>query len=48
MVKREVVMRVRVAMKKRAEQQAFAAKNLNYVMDTYIPDKLKNTKTWLP
>ncbi len=33
---------------KRAEQQAFAKYNLNYVMDKYLPEKLKNTKTWLP
>jgi DNA topoisomerase-6 subunit A len=35
-------------MKKRAEQQAFAKHNLNYVMDKYLPDKLKNRKSWLP
>lgn len=33
---------------KRAEQQAFAKYTLNYVMDKYLPDKLKNAKTWLP
>lgn len=33
---------------KRAEQQAFAAYNLNYVMDVYLPAKLKDHKTWLP
>ena len=33
---------------KRAEQQAFAAYNLNYVMDEYLPRKLKDAKTWLP
>jgi len=32
----------------RAEQQAFAKYNLNYVMDKYLPEKLKNQKTWLP
>lgn len=37
-----------VAMKKRAEQQAFAKHHLNFVMDTYLPEKLKNPKTWLP
>ena len=37
-----------VAMKKRAEQQAFAKHHLNFVMDTYLPEKLKNQKTWLP
>jgi len=35
-------------MKKRAEQQAFAAHSLNYVIDVYLPEKLKNPKTWLP
>ncbi len=33
---------------KRAEQQAFAKYNLNYVMDKYLPEKLKNKKSWLP
>ncbi|MFT4308795.1 MAG: DNA topoisomerase VI [Candidatus Woesearchaeota archaeon] len=37
-----------VKMKKRAEQQAFAAKDLNYVMDEYLPAKLKDQSTWLP
>lgn len=37
-----------VKMKKRAEQQAFAKHHLNYVMDKYLPEKLKNEKTWLP
>lgn len=32
----------------RAEQQALAAWGLNYVIDTYLPEKLKNPKTWLP
>ncbi|MBU0535834.1 MAG: DNA topoisomerase IV subunit A [Nanoarchaeota archaeon] len=32
---------------KRAEQQAFAKYNLNYVIDNYLPQKLKNTKSWL-
>lgn len=32
----------------RAEQQAFAKYNLNYVIDKYLPDKIGNTKTWLP
>ena len=32
----------------RAEQQAFAKYNLNYVMDKYLPEKLKNKKSWLP
>ena len=35
-------------MKKRAEQQAFAARDLNYVMDEYLPAKLKDASTWLP
>ncbi len=37
-----------VHMKKRAEQQALAAWGLNYVMEKYLPDKLKNPKSWLP
>ena len=35
-------------MKKRAEQQAFAAHDLNYVMTKYLPEKLANQKKWLP
>ncbi len=35
-------------MKVRAEQQALAAWGLNFVIDQYLPDKLKNPKTWLP
>ena len=35
-------------MGKRAEQQAFAAHSLNFVMDTYLPAKLKNPKSFLP
>jgi len=35
-------------MKVRAEQQALAAWGLNYVIDTYLPEKIKNPKTWLP
>jgi DNA topoisomerase VI subunit A len=35
-------------MKVRAEQQALAKWGLNYVMDKYLPDKIKNNKTWLP
>lgn len=35
-------------MKVRAEQQALAAWGLNYVIDTYLPEKIKNQKTWLP
>jgi DNA topoisomerase-6 subunit A len=37
-----------VKMKKRVEQQAFAAHSLNYVIDKYLPEKLKNPKKWLP
>lgn len=37
-----------IKMKVRAEQQALAKWGLNYVMDTYLPEKLKNTKSWLP
>lgn len=32
----------------RAEQQALAQWGLNYVIDTYLPEKLKSPKTWLP
>lgn len=32
----------------RAEQQAFAAHTLNYVMDEYLPFKLKHPETFLP
>ncbi len=35
-------------MKKRVEQQAFAQHSLNYVIDTYLPEKLKNPSKWLP
>ncbi|MFH1650094.1 MAG: hypothetical protein ABIA93_06095 [Candidatus Woesearchaeota archaeon] len=35
-------------MKVRAEQQALAAWGLNYVIDTYLPEKLKDEKSWLP
>jgi DNA topoisomerase-6 subunit A len=37
-----------VGMKVRAEQQALAKWGLNYVIEKYLPDKLKNSKTWLP
>ena len=33
---------------KRAEQQALAKWGLNYVIDKYLPDKLKDAKSWLP
>tara|TARA_Y100000310_G_scaffold343661_1_gene452326 strand:+ start:751 stop:1866 length:1116 start_codon:yes stop_codon:yes gene_type:complete len=32
----------------RAEQQALAKWGLNYVMEKYLPKKLKNEKSWLP
>ncbi len=44
----EKAIRLQLKMGKRAEQQAFAAYDLNYVMNTYLKDKLKNSKTWLP
>lgn len=34
--------------KVRAEQQALAKWGLNYVIDRYLPEKLKNPKSWLP
>ena len=37
-----------IKMKVRCEQQAFSAHSLNYVMEKYLPDKIKNHKTWLP
>jgi len=36
------------SMKVRAEQQALAKWGLNFVVTKYLPDKLKNSKTWLP
>ncbi len=35
-------------MKVRAEQQALAAHGLNFVISTYLPEKLKDPKSWLP
>jgi len=35
-------------MKVRAEQQALAKWGLNYVIDAYLPKKIKDPKTWLP
>jgi DNA topoisomerase-6 subunit A len=32
----------------RAEQQALARWGLNYVIETYLPNKLANTKQFLP
>jgi len=37
-----------IKMKARAEQQALAKWGLNFVIDKYLPDKLKDQKTWLP
>jgi len=37
-----------VKMKARAEQQAFAKMGLNFVIETYLPDKIKDHSTWLP
>jgi len=37
-----------IKMEVRAEQQALAKWGLNYVIDTYLPEKLKNHKTFLP
>ena len=41
-VKQQITMGVR------AEQQAFAKHHLNFVMDTYLPEKLANKKKMLP
>jgi DNA topoisomerase VI subunit A len=35
-------------MKKRAEQQALATHGLNFVISDYLPDKIKDPKSWLP
>lgn len=40
--------RKQLEMGKRAEQQAFAKYSLEYVIDTYLPQKLANTKSFLP
>ncbi|MFH1053635.1 MAG: DNA topoisomerase IV subunit A [Candidatus Woesearchaeota archaeon] len=37
-----------VDMKVRAEQQALAKWGLNYVIDKYLPKKMKDPKSWLP
>ncbi len=37
-----------VALKKRAEQQALATHGLNFVISDYLPEKIKNPKSWLP
>ncbi len=39
---------LQLKMKVRAEQQALAAWGLNFVMEEYLPAKLKNPKSWLP
>lgn len=44
----ERALNLMVKLGKRAEQQAFAKYTLNYVIDTYLPEKLKNPKSWLP
>ena len=37
-----------VKMGVRAEQQALAKHGLNYVIDTYLPEKLRNRSQFLP
>jgi len=37
-----------IKMKVRAEQQALAKWGLNFVIEKYLPAKLKDSKTWLP
>lgn len=44
----EKALKQMVTMKKRVEQQAFAAHDLNFVMTNYLPDKMKDQKKWLP
>jgi DNA topoisomerase-6 subunit A len=44
----EKAIRQQISMGVRAEQQAFAKWDLNYVMDKYLPAKLKNPKSFLP
>jgi len=41
-------MEMLISMGVRAEQQALAKWGLNYVIDEYLPDKLKATKSFLP
>ncbi len=41
-------MKLMADMKVRAEQQALAKWGLNYVIDKYLPEKMKDSKTWLP
>jgi len=44
----QLALKQMLTLKVRAEQQAFAAHDLNYVMSVYLPDKIKDHKTWLP
>ncbi|MBU1202168.1 MAG: DNA topoisomerase IV subunit A [Nanoarchaeota archaeon] len=37
-----------IEMKARAEQQALAKWGLNFVIDNYLPEKMKKRDTWLP
>jgi len=37
-----------IQMKVRAEQQALAKHGLNFVISDYLPEKMKNPKSWLP
>ena len=37
-----------IEMKSRAEQQALAKWGLNFVIDNYLPEKMKKKETWLP
>mgnify|MGYP001571843059 FL=1 len=37
-----------MSMKVRCEQQSLAKHGLNYVISDYLPEKIKNPKTWLP
>ncbi|ODS40751.1 MAG: hypothetical protein A7315_07695 [Candidatus Altiarchaeales archaeon WOR_SM1_79] len=41
-------LREMVEMGVRVEQQAFAARGLNYVMEAYLPEKLRNPRKMLP
>ena len=40
--------KMQIEMGKRAEQQAFAKYDLNFVMTKYLPDKINNPRSWLP
>ena len=37
-----------LSLKRRAEQQALAAHGLNFVISDYLPQKLRDPKSWLP